>query len=258
MTSPPKIFPTVMPSSAGSLASRFLSLANGKPKTTTDGCGPSSSESFAMYDPESSLWKTFQGSFLPDSETSSVVWPRQGMTRSGRAYRLPRLVPHISAGGSSLWPTPAAQESSPTQEFVDEMLENQPPKRGRVYLEGRKWHSQVTLSRAVQMWPTPQARDWKGPTGDEYKHGEAARRQSLPGRVMWPTPTVGQHIMNKLSVPPSGERGQLGHAMANRDRSTVGGQLNPEWVEALMGFPTGWTELGNTESTEQQPESPTG
>jgi hypothetical protein len=23
-----------------------------------------------------------------------------------------------------------------------------------------------------------------------------------------------------------------------------GGQLNPEWVEAMMGFPPGWTECG--------------
>jgi hypothetical protein len=28
------------------------------------------------------------------------------------------------------------------------------------------------------------------------------------------------------------------------------GFLNPAWVEALMGFPPGWTELGKTESPE--------
>ena len=95
------IFPTVMPSSGGSLVNRFLSLANTKHKTTRDGCGPNSSESFAWFDPESSLWKMSQGSLLPDLEMSSVVWPAQGMTRSGRAFRLPRLVPHISVNGSS-------------------------------------------------------------------------------------------------------------------------------------------------------------
>ena len=109
------------------------------------------------------------------------------MTRNGRAYRLPRLVPHISGGGSSLWPTPRA-----------------------IYGEHPGMKDPSHLTGAVQMWPTP---------------------------------TVGQHIMNKLSVPPSGERGRLGHAMANRDPSTVGGQLNPAWVEWLMGFPEDWTVL---------------
>ncbi|MDK2600241.1 hypothetical protein QO179_20065 [Bacillus stercoris] len=35
--------------------------------------------------------------------------------------------------------------------------------------------------------------------------------------------------VGKYSLKPRGER--------------VGGQLNPTWVEWLMGFPTGWTEL---------------
>lgn len=30
----------------------------------------------------------------------------------------------------------------------------------------------------------------------------------------------------------------------------AGGSLNPEWVEALMGFPRGWTEIGRTEFPE--------
>jgi hypothetical protein len=28
-----------------------------------------------------------------------------------------------------------------------------------------------------------------------------------------------------------------------RDPSVVGGQLNPTWVEWLMGYPSGWTVL---------------
>jgi hypothetical protein len=30
--------------------------------------------------------------------------------------------------------------------------------------------------------------------------------------------------------------------------SAVGGTLNPPFVEALMGFPIGWTELGDLET----------
>lgn len=35
------------------------------------------------------------------------------------------------------------------------------------------------------------------------------------------------------------------------------GQLNPPWVEWLMGFPIGWTDLGDSE-TPSSPKSPSG
>jgi hypothetical protein len=31
--------------------------------------------------------------------------------------------------------------------------------------------------------------------------------------------------------------------MAHSDPTTVGGKLNPMWVEWLMGWPLGWTDL---------------
>ena len=37
----------------------------------------------------------------------------------------------------------------------------------------------------------------------------------------------------------------------------VGGQLNPTWVEWLMGFPIGWTDLEPSE-TPSSPKSPNG
>src|SRR3989304_2603564 len=36
--------------------------------------------------------------------------------------------------------------------------------------------------------------------------------------------------------------------LKKRDSSTVGGQLNPTWVEWLMGFPLGWTDLEDSET----------
>jgi hypothetical protein len=30
--------------------------------------------------------------------------------------------------------------------------------------------------------------------------------------------------------------------------SAIGGQLNPMWVEWLMGFPLGWTDLEDSET----------
>lgn len=76
---------------------------------TTDGSGPSFSASSPRYDPHTSSWRTSQDSLFAASETYSGDWPSSGMTRSGRAYPLPRLVRRTFGGGCFLLPTPAAQ-----------------------------------------------------------------------------------------------------------------------------------------------------
>jgi transposase len=50
----------------------------------------------------------------------------------------------------------------------------------------------------------------------------------------WPTPGATDH---KGSRAPGQRRGQLTDAIQDH------GALNPAWVEALMGFPSGWTEI---------------
>jgi hypothetical protein len=78
----------------------------------------------------------------------------------------------------------------------------------RLYAPGRKYHSQVNLDRQVILFPTPKERDWKGQT----QRGVYAEQDSLAN-------------MDKGNGKP------------------IGGQLNPNWVEWLMGFPIGWTDL---------------
>jgi len=53
---------------------------------------------------------------------------------------------------------------------------------------------------------------------------------------MWPTPTARDWRSG------TGCQERPGHSPPLSQ--IVGGQLNPEWVEALMGFPIGWTDVG--------------
>ena len=65
-----------------------------------------------------------------------------------------------------------------------------------------------------RMWPTPTTRDHKG--------GYIGGRER-DGKVSWDTLDVAvQHTDNQ---------------------EKTNGQLNPTWVEWLMGYPKGWTEL---------------
>jgi hypothetical protein len=75
--------------------------------------------------------------------------------------------------------------------------------------------SKLTASSTAEVWPTPKARDWKDGT----------------------------------SKGPEGWTGDLGKAV---NPSKDGGSLNPTWVEWLMGWPLGWTDLKPLETARFQ------
>lgn len=76
-------------------------------------------------------------------------------------------------------PTPSAYESTPTDEFVEEVREHLDDPHSRLYLPGRKWHAQRTLSRmAPALLPTPSANDH---TGAEKLTREARRGEGSTG-----------------------------------------------------------------------------
>jgi hypothetical protein len=58
----------------------------------------------------------------------------------------------------------------------------------------------------------------------------------------WPTPMARDHKDGDATadVPTNGHLGRA----APRDPTSHPGQLNPDWVEMLMGFPIGWTDCG--------------
>jgi DNA (cytosine-5)-methyltransferase 1 len=55
---------------------------------------------------------------------------------------------------------------------------------------------------------------------------------------MWPTPTADD--ASNVNPKPNRFRGLVA---AVNETTPTGGKLNPAFVEWLMGFPIGWTEL---------------
>jgi len=97
----------------------------------------------------------------------------------------------------------------------------------------------MPLGMAVRMWPTPTQADGMGGPGNSGRDGGENLRTAVRS---WPTPGA-----NEDSYRLGGDTQQsnsLG-AMARREAISEGspsGQLNPTWVEWLMGFPPGWTD----------------
>jgi len=171
--------------------------------------GPKWHGSFAMFDHDSSSWKTVQCSLLGDSESFSETWPRWGLMHAGVSslQQTPELP--ICEIESGLWPTPCASDNSNRQvSKTVHITANGLPKH--VAPNGEK--SQMRLSQAVKMWRTPNSSD-----------ANKWSKQSIEERL-----AKGQQIRLNTQVSPDGSQA---------------GQLNPDWVEWLMGWPIGWTDL---------------
>jgi hypothetical protein len=90
-------------------------------------------------------------------------------------------------------------------------------------------------------WLTPRASDTgKGEKSETFvkRMGDRGAHcfQGLAAQVqMWPTPTVRDWKSG------AGAQKRPGHALPLS--SAIGGQLNPQWVGWLMGFPEGWISL---------------
>ena len=86
-------------------------------------------------------------------------------------------------------------------------------------------------------WPTPrsctamQAAITPSRAADKNPNLEV-----IIARQQWPTPAATDF---KGSSKPGQRRGQLTEAT----EPNSAGRLNPEWVEMLMGFPAGWTDI---------------
>lgn len=225
-------------------------------------CGSTWPGSFAKFDPNSSSWRTPQCSLLEGLDVFLETWPRWGMMRNGACSELSTLVPPMSEAGSGLLPTPLAS-------IATHGGPNQRDSSGR-----------PGLQMAAMMWPTPSShkqtasgdlvnRDgttWDGVSKPHSKATGKPVQTALLDKIKYSTPTVND--AKNSSLPPSqinrdglvgdvmrmatpqardfrtGQRSRWEDPRRSRNlNDQIGGQLNPPWVEWLMGWPIGWTDL---------------
>jgi len=82
----------------------------------------------------------------------------------------------------------------------------------------------------------------EGKRGHGYQRAQGRIYPTLTGATgaaqAWPTPTVGG---KKAGGTLQEWGGSGGNKIRQLDPALARGRLNPEWVEALQGFPEGWT-----------------
>jgi len=206
-------------------------------------CGEKWRGSFTKYNPDSCLWKTHQCSLLGDLDEFSETWPRWGLMRDGECWEQLTLAHLIKETESGLWLTPTVMDSLPIRN--PEALERQYQKNRK----GRSTHAtlreQVAYPPPKQMFPTP--------VHSEARQGLQIRRDgkkgtqiSLSTAVMtWPTPQLSDY--KGATSPDAMSKAAARGFNPNLPEATAaisgGGQLNPNWVEWLMGWPIGFTDL---------------
>lgn len=152
-----------------------------------------------------------------------------------------------------MWPTPTARDhkGSNSMEHLNRESDNR--------------NHRDRLANAVKLWPTPTARNCKGASTTSTRQGAP----DLQTAVLYPTPTTGAGLCggtgNYNQLKALEEAGEITPEERRSMAAGNGGQLNPDWVEAMMGFPPGWTvlepdgetEAGSTESPGSPPECQT-
>lgn len=226
-------------------------------------CGDTWRGWLAKYDPDTSSWKTPQCSLLGEEPESLETLPKWGMTVAGRLWELPTLEPitrGTESGSLGKLPTPQStdymtkktsaswkakggvnfslanpeiQEKWPTPRSCSAMAATITPESA--WDEKRNPNLETVVGR--RMWASPNARDWK----DNGASQGNRKSPNLGTQVHWPTPrTKGMcggsgswDLLNKNTTKEEARQMGAGN----------GGKLNPTWVEWLMGWPLGWTDL---------------
>ena len=149
------------------------------------------------------------------------------------SVKMPSTAETESGSSPSHWPTPRATDFKgaglgTNDQSIQKRLDN-----------GTNNLSETVQAVQRGMWPTPTAVEWKG-------RGPNSKQQGLAEQAkMWPTPRSSEHKdcgpVGSKSHTHMLDRKYLCAATKESDRPT--GKLNPQWVEWLMGYPIGWTDL---------------
>ena len=208
-------------------------------------CGNTWRELSVKYCRASSSWRTHQCLWEEDLPPSLVTLPRWGMTRSGVLWERitpPLLTSETESGSSESWATPTTMDKLPPKSAEALHKEATQARPGRS--KPANLRDQVSNSH---LWPTAKASD--GAKGS--RTAEGAAREWARGKnkdlgmmvAMWPTPCASE-ARQGYQNRNNGKKGIQKSLTTVVVDAEIGGQLNPTWVEWLMGWPLGWTDCG--------------
>jgi len=268
---------------ADSLASLTVWPGSDEAQQMTATSGRSIAALLPSSDPSGCLARTFLESSPPCSTRCYLTW-RVKVTPARRLlFRLWPSMPRTDGTGFSLLPTPMSTlgtHGGPNQRDSSGRPGLQMAARlwltpRAIYGEHPGMRDPTHLTGQVQLWLTPSATNIsrrseaalekrvafrKSINRDTVPPGNLAEqvRYGYPTRDMWPTPRANerqQHnsgddyvALSKAVKPWPTPTANRRSGLQSHGINAISGQLNPTWVEWLMGFPIGWTDLEHSET----------
>lgn len=160
------------------------------------------------------LEKMLLGTSRWGSTRCCLTWKVKA-TKQGRSlFQLAASMPRTVAKESGLWPTPTASENT-----------------------GDLAKKDLRRAKAKAKWGSK--------TGNGFGMSLAEKVARLE---LLPTPTATDYRTGYGQTQAGLKRMSHAHGKPLRDIVAQGGQLNPAWVEWLMGYPIGWTALSPSET----------
>jgi len=236
------LFPTVTSSQQDTPASHLVLPGSKEAQKMTVTSGLKYEPLLKQSDQLGAFSKTFMVTSSWDSTRCYLIWKPLATPQGRLLFQLaPSMLP-TNETESGLWATPNTMDHLP-QRSTEALI-----KQATTARKGRKRPANLREQvdeETVAMWPTPTAMTGGTGVAPSHKNGKhgwntgAAVNDSLSENPvkMWPTPTARDHkdSGDNTDYQKIKEKSKLaGHA---------GGSLNPQWVEWLMGYPAGWTEL---------------
>jgi hypothetical protein len=228
-------------------------------KESDQECGKKWQESLAKLDQNTLLWKIPQCSLLEDLAQSLEIWPKWGSMRSGECYPQPMLERTTKESEFGYWLTPTATAISGRSQKAMEYRTKQRESQGHNTVQPGNLAEQVIYSGKIPCkdmknptWPTPVSSpsvtsQTVGATLDlmnSRERGQGTLMEAVVKR-MFPTPQASDNRDRENMSNPSIQRriAKGKQIMLSQSVDQNSGQLNPPWVEWLMGWPLGWTDL---------------
>ena len=235
------LFQTVTSSQQDTPASHFHLPGSAEAQKMTDTSGRTYFPLFKAKDPLGAFSRMFMGMSLWASTKCYLTW-RGKATPQGRS--LFQLVPQThhtdeTDFGSSpeMWATPRTSDTTAGRTLNE---------KGQRISKSSDLVFGANLADQVKMWPTPRActamaaENIHNRVNDKFPNLE-----TLVAQTMWPTPTASleKHSTKEAYWKNRIQKGRQEDIQMRVHKETGSGSLNPAWVEWLMGYPEGWTDL---------------
>jgi DNA (cytosine-5)-methyltransferase 1 len=227
-------------------------------------CGNTWRESLGKLDPDTLLWRTAQCSLLEDLELSLQTFPRWGLMQNGALYPQQTLVQTISVKESGLEPNNETFFHTPNTTGMDggsnsrkalkkrtkqicSIAKNVTGNLNQDKLQDLDAHNAEKHNLKFLKWPTPRSCSAMAATitpESAWNEKRNPNLETIVGQRMWPTPTC--HLAKETNAPSEKNRDTpsiISQIYMQQPKTPIGGKLNPQFVEWLMGWPLGWTDL---------------